>query len=873
MKNLLTKFCVAALAVLFCGIITGCEVEEGVGDFSVSVKEVGADYANLYITAPYAMEMAYMVTTEPSLVTPALLFKNGTVLTVNPADIIEIKKGIQQDTQYYLYAVGKLDESNYTEKVSLEFKTKKYEFNELLKVVETYPDGFKVHITFPEATRERGNVIRFGTTSLAWYNLLKTSNGDEAIDVNAVVANGNPYGNYIVADSTVVFDNQNVVLLDKNGEPLYDENGDTYDIHDPIAPGEPTIFLAGECRYGTPEEYNQVMGFYAPDKPGHYVPLYEWGKGWYGEFQKIIFKTQEPTVSEAKVNVVIPEDEIGITDAMVYFEKDKDIVSYFYMILDDATYNQILSTYLDGNEDWFQWFLTSYIAFYEWGVYGYGESMAVNAASSFVEPLTGGKKYHVLVTAMADAEGTKQHFVHETFHAKEKTKGSPVINVTALETGNPYEASFNIKAPGKDLAGAYWACNYSREFEKMFNLKYTYADLLYGNYTLTAEEVAAVNSDKGLTVSFPSLDGETTRFAIYGCNDEYTFNKLDPAVEGTGWADCTTPMCEPDAPISSPLFEALEGEWTATATIVAKEAVEGTDDYVSYNVEHKSKVTISRSAPALPETLPAEVYELYKSLGVGEVDGMFEELKDRSQTFTEYRLEGQNRLLCNGFIDFDYYADNGRLKYYSPYDLFVATNYSSVDVPQIMYDFGPKWFLEVLEDGSVIVPMDSDFLPPMHSWPGYPFYVAAVTGGYAVTSGNDQIPGFPVEVSEDMNKITIKPIMISDGASNFPAYMNAVGLADGSYELVATIVSEVVLTRGWTETKAMNYVTAMPSKATAVTLDGQPAALPIVTLHKSMTDLSVPSWKDVEKTEKANVVTMDMVKETSDKILKHYNLK
>ena len=38
----------------------------------------------------------------------------------------------------------------------------------------------------------------------------------------------------------------------------------------------------------------------------------------------------------------------------------------------------------------------------------------------------------------------------------------------------------------------------------------------------------------------------------------------------------------------------------------------------------------------------------------------------------------------------------------SPYDLFVAKNYNSVDVPMLVYDFGPKWFLEVLEDGSVV---------------------------------------------------------------------------------------------------------------------------------------------------------------------------
>lgn len=874
MKKFLSIFRTAVLVTLLCGVAGSCE-EMGHGDFSLSVKETGSDFVNVFVTAPYSLEMAYKISKEPMLTTGAVLFKTGTVVTVNPAEVLEISEGVDQDTHYYLYAVAKLDAENYSSVISLEFTTGKYEFKDLVTLVKPYPDGFKVHVKVPDAVKERGNVIRYGSTSLAWYNLIKAQKGGEATDVNAVVANGNPYGNYIVNDSTIVFNDMNVVLLDEDGEPLYDENGDTYDIHDPIAPGEPTIFLAGECRYGTPEEYNAVMGFYAPNRNGYYVPLYDWNTGWTGEFQKITFFTQEPEEMEAKVNIRIPEDEIGITDAMVYFEMDEDVSRYFYMILDDATYNQVVATYLDGHEEWFQWFLTSYIAFYEWGVYGNIESLQVNAASSFVEPLTGGDTYHVLVTAMGNEDGTLQSFDHKTFKAKEKTKASPVITVTAVQTGDPFNATFNVKAPNKDVVGAYWACNYAREFEKMFNLDYTYADILYGNYTFTSAEIAAINSDQGLELSYPSLDGEKNRLAVYGCNDEYTFNRIDPDTEGVGWADCSTPMCEPDAPIASPLFDALEGDWTATATIVAKEKVsEDSDEVVSYNVTYQSKVTISSAAPELPATLDESVYALYKGKDKSEVDGMYEELASLSEMFTESRLVGQNRMLCNGFIDFDYYEDNGRLKYMSPYDLFVANNYSSVDVPQIIYDFGPKWFLEVLPDGSVIVPLSSTYLPPMHSWPGYSFYTSAVASGYAIMDGNDQNPGFPVEISDDMNTVTIKPMAIADETGQtFPAYMNAVGMGgDGSLELVATVISDIVLTRGWkgTEQKSLE---AAPSKAVAVTLEGEPAELPVARVYKSRTDLKVPAYKNFKVDETPDVVTKEMVDRASDKILKHFNLK
>lgn len=880
MKNFLTKLPLICLLAVICGVFTGCKEEEenGYGSFSISAKEVGPDFVTLSVTAPASVQMAYQFTKEPILTTPAVLFKTGVILDVNPGDSFTIEEGIEQDTKYYFYAAAKLDEQNYSDLVSVEFTTKKYGYKDMLTLVKTYLDGYKVHIVVPQATKDRGNVIRYGSTSLAWYNLLKNSKGGDAVDLNAVVANGNPYGNYVKNDSTIVMNDMNVVILDENGQPVYDENGETMDIHDPIAPGEPTIFLAGECRWGTPDEYAEVMGFYAPDKSSYSIPLFDWQNGWTGAFDKITFFAKEPTVSDAKVTVDIPEDEIGITDANVYFEMDEDVVRYFYMILDNATYNQVLALYLDGHEEWWQWFLTSYIAFYEWGVYPRTESISVNAASSFVEPLTGGETYHVLVNAFGDENGSAQNFVHKTFKAKEKTKPAPVIKVNPVPSDNPYEVTFNVKAPNKDVVGAYWACNYAREFELMFNAGFTYNDLLKGNYSFSTQEIAAINSEEGYTVSFQTLDGEVTRLAVLGCNDEYTFNYIDGKVASAGWADCASPMLQPAAPVSSPLYEALAGDWTATATIVAKEKTED-DEVISYNVKHQSKVTISRSAPAVPAEVPDSVYTIYKdSKSEDEVNSMYEELVELTQQFTDYRIVGQNRMLCSGFIDFDYYKDPGRMTFRSPFELFAAKNYASVDVPQLLYDFGPKWFLEVQADGSVIVPFHSTMLPPMHNWPGYPFYVAGLSGGSAFYDSNDQIKGFPVEISEKMDKITIKPIVLKDDKGNdVPYYMNAVGIDasnPGSLEVIASVISEIVLTKGWNGSKEDGNVEAAPSTARAMSIDGQNVtSAPQVKVYKSMTKMQPAKKVVYTKEEKANQVTMDMVEKTSDKILKHFNVK
>ncbi len=887
----------------------------GVGDFNLTVKEVNPDAIEFYVTAPSAVEMAYVIVTEPQALTAPVLFMTSKTMTINPKDVIRFDYNLQSNTTYHLYAAVKLDAKNYSKVMKYEFTTESYDFDKLLTVVEAKLDGYKVHITVPEETKKNGNVIRYTATNQAFYNVLTANAGSETNYVlTAVVANGNRHGNYAKNDTTLLRDNSNIVLLDGNGDPVVDENGDQIDIHEPIAPGEPTVFLAGECRLGTDEEMGAITGWhYGTTDLSYQVPLFDWDKsnpsfdwsntdrdswadaGWTGAFQKLVFKTKEPGLCDATVNIDIPEDEITVTNAIIYFDMDDEVSRYFYMVLDNSTYNQIVDVYLgkrgaseeEINKE-FQWFLTSYLAFYEWGIGAVSEDTQINAAASFNDNvLMGGETYHVLCTVQVDdpsivdnpTNGANQRFIHKTFKAKEKTKPAPVIEIKAVNTSNPYEATFNIKAPNKDLAAAYWACNYAREFQLMLNSGETYESLLKGNYTFEAEEIALINSDEGFDVTVGTLDGEVTRFAVYGCNDEYTFNSIDEDTEGKGWADYKAPMADKVAKIDSPLYEALAGDWTATATLKVNEELED-GSVVSRNLTYSSKVTIANSITDIPETLDESVYGLYSGMDKSEVDGMFEELNDLADTFSEYRLEGQNRMLCTGFIDFDYYEDS-RISYMSLYDLFTSTKYSSVDVPQLVYDFGPKWFLQIQEDGSVIVPMNSSYLPPMHAWPGYPFYVggygvAADGTSYAFYDSNETIKGFPVEIASDYSKVTIKPIVLEDGSSY---YMNAIGIDSqtyGSVEIVATVLTEVVLTRGWNEpkTKAVGGYASVPSKVKAAQIGGAPVnGMPKARVYKSMTDLEVCSKREFKADETPNVVTMDMVNETTDKILKYFNVR
>lgn len=897
MKNLLKKSLLLSLFA-FCVSFTGCQ-KEGYGDFALSVKKVGADYVQIFVTAPHALEMAYVVSDKPMLITPAVLFNpngGGTVVTVNPGDVLTIKDGIFQDKTYHFYAVARLDDVTYSEKIEFEFTTEKYHFNDLVTIVETYYDGYKAHITVPEETKQRGHAIKMGSMPITWYNVLVSSKGEKYVALSAIASNGDPNEGYVKNDSTLIYNDLNVILFDENGDPAIDEStGLQIDIHDPMVPGEPTILYAGETRYGSKEEFNAVTGYYQPSGYSWSVPYYDpQTQQWLGAFQKLEFCTKEPSLSNATVNVEIPEDEITVTDAMIYFEMSEDAHSYFYMILDNGTYNKILAQLLGGREDYFQWFLTSYHAFVEWGVYPEQEDIEVSAAETFEEPLTGGETYHVLMTVFGDEEGASQQFIHKTFKAKEKTKVPPVIKVTPVPSDNPYYVTYNIKTVEdsrgnvQPIMGAYWVCNYTKDFEMMFNADYTYPDLLKNlGWTLTANEVQAVNSKEGLTLTFDTLDGMTTRFAIYGCNDEYTFNNIDEINYTDGWADYTAPMADSGkAFVDSPLFKKLEGDWTATARLKAKQQLDD-ESVVDYQLTHKSKITISASAPELPETLDESVYELYNNLSddmesvKSQVNGMYAELKDLLDIFTEYRLEKNNRLLCTGFMDFDATSVvNGynTLEYKSPYDLFVApsTKYSSVDVPMLVYDFGPKWYIEVLEDGRVVVPFSTATMPPMINWPGYPFYVGAVGGGNVYFDATTAIPGFPVEVSEDYNTITIKPLVVN----NVNCYMNAVAVksspAGSSYEVLSTVISDIVLTRGWegASAKLSSVNIAEPSDVEARNFDGTiMTEAPQVQIIKSRSEFEPKPLPKYTRREKANVVTMEQVDASIENILKKFGVR
>ena len=132
----------------------------------------------------------------------------------------------------------------------------------------------------------------------------------------------------------------------------------------------------------------------------------------------------------------------------------------------------------------------------------------------------------------------------------------------------------------------------------------------------------------------------------------------------------------------------------------------------------------------------------------------------------------------------------------------------------------------------------------------------------AFSTANEAVKGFPVEISADRNTITIKPIVLEgEDGKNYTYYMNAMGVSSNGTELVAPVISEIVLKRGWTETKAASSVpstvSVSPRKVSAVDIDGTPTVFKKAPAYKSMTKLVAPERIEFKKVEKPNAFTLE----------------
>lgn len=884
MKINFTKLTFLAVVSVIALSVISCNREKNEA-YSITIKEVGPGYVDLNVVCPEpTMTLAYDLSSTEKLVTNQIsLFadakKKGCLVDVKSGDVVRISDGVDQDTKYFLYLVAKLADG-YSEITTLTFTTKPYDFDQIATIVATNYDGYKVHVTMPESAKKNGNAMRYSQCCLMQYNYSKHIKGND--DYFNLLYNA---GAYTLKDTTLVYSEetnwyQTEEDQDQDGEMDWDNH------FNPISPGEPIVFLAGEYAWmeDSPEYETDAFKFPAGWQAGYYLPMIDEsfysGKSqssvgvldmdlsqpldpyWHeGSFQRKVFKSREPSLLEA--GVAIEVTDIGPVNATVSFIPEEGVYQYAFGIFDEATYNQMMSLLLD-NEDYLQWAITSYFAAYTLGTSVASGPIQMRLTDIFYD-VPSESKIYVLVTAMGNEFGSTQSFQSYDFMTKQKVLDAPVVTVTPVESKTtPFKAVFNVKAD-MPLSKAYYGANYLRDWKLAVNGGSDYYSLVSGNNAFSSDDIAKMCSKDGLEVEIPSIDGETTRLVVVGYNEENTPNNLNfevieqcPAV-----ADVETPWSDPKTYVPSALYETLVGEWTASATLY-----DGKDRF-----PHKSKVVISRhdseagiEAFEYPP-LSDDVYAIYKKAlkkdndqEVKEiVDGYYADFEKWVPKFGQYRLEEQNRVLCQGWLDKDSFD---RLDYISPWDLFVHEEYNSVDVSSIFYDFGPKWYIEISKDkdGNEVLsaPVDANFLPPASNWQA-PFYF----GGYDPETtymflyGTDYTPAFPVEMTDE-NTFVVKPIVRTDGTF----YPNMVGVdtKTGNYIFENPVVSDVVFTRGWEESANEQSSVRAGGKGPKVTGEMPTAVI------KPMTRFVEPvKFKKMEGT----VMTLDKFKANADRMFEN----
>ena len=318
--------------------------------------------------------------------------------------------------------------------------------------------------------------------------------------------------------------------------------------------------------------------------------------------------------------------------------------------------------------------------------------------------------------------------------------------------------------------------------------------------------------------------------------------------------------CRPYKPyVASDLYETLTGEWTATALL-------------SDGTQHSNRIRISGSIKEgdhYPAVLPDSVYNIYEEVTKytrEEVEGSYELFKSAAVEYNTHRLEEQNCLLMEGWIDKDAY---GRLDYYSPWDLFIDREYSGVDEKSMFSDFGPKLYLEISEGDKITITGDMLYMPPV-TYSSIPYYLAAYNPKRSASEGNvmfyetytqdEYVPlTFPVELSEDGNTLTIKAIKDVQDNEWYPTLIGMDSTSPSGYALYSVYtVSDITLTRGWNGNASGTVATkAAPSSFS------KPAGEVPAFDYKSLTKFEKPV-KKVEK--KGKVTTIEMVEKRLAKL-------
>ena len=819
---------ICALAFL----ASACTESAPVVTAQAELSSASVTSATISLNTKGLIEYAYVVKADASEASdPAVIFLEGTKGTLVDGLNEVVINGLEGNSSYVaIFAFRQSETAFFKDIIAVDLATPDYE--ESVTILGLYNDGFSVHYKIPEEVKTRGNAIRYSFGSLPMHMMMKNQWG--SLDADFLLQNGQLH---FVNDTTITFRDFNVYQLDENDQPILDEwTGEPVSLHTPFTPGEPIVLLAGEFAwdpeyYWGPGWYTAMFDYdaYYDSMGGGFMP---WGlrtvevddngsdedQYWTGWFSRKHIVIEQPQPLDCNVDISF---DVNAVSGTVTITPDENVWQYCVYIVPDYEYEMVLEC-LDNNTDYLQWFTASYTASMFFGAQTFEGPIELDLAEMlYLEPET---EYHLFLTALGNEEGTTQKFYHETFNTTAKIMPAPVVKVSAIANPSgkesPYEVWFNVKCTSKDAVSGKYAANYESEWGKVLNQGSTYNNIVSMGNTLTAAELAEINSDAGMNLMFSTLPDMTTCLGILLYNEEDTANEI---TKDSGMASARS-IAEPaKEPVSSSLFTDLLGDWTMSAPTQSWNYTAG--GYEDTGVQ-TCKVTVSDGF-TMPETLADSVYTIYSELTTmsrEEVDALYEDLKSEVAIFNA-SLKSQNRLLCQGF-GFD--TDDARIPYYTlntPYDLFVSRTYNGYDNRSIIQDCGPKWYLEVLSDGTLVSPVNAARQYPLSLATYYTLYLAGVSvsdenTGYITNWEDNSDVQFPCTVSSDKNQVTVGAVTYE----GHPFYMTGVYT---NYTGVVTtdrmINGPITLTKGWTGTATRAAAPAVKSASAAPAFTWNPA--------------------------------------------------
>lgn len=884
---------VAAIAMIACGESNGVNDDptpepepeptptpELEVKMEASLVKTGTSTAELKLTTLNIGQYAYSVDVagaNTSELTPDIIFAICTNYNCKDGDNTVIVENLAPATSYVVTIAGAtIEDEFYEQTVKVELTTSN--FAEELTVFDVDYKSVSVHLNFPHDKVQKGNVLKWGITELPLYfeNLLNKG----YCDAEMLNRNDNYYPVVTTDNRTWVFNEENSVITGPDGE--------VQDLYDPVVPGQPMYFMLGEYAWadenvnhnGWGEGYYSALfdtdNFYKDWAATGYSKTPNQADYWSGYYRKELIEAKEPTKMSAKPTITTALTPRG---GKITITPTEDIKLFCYAIIAPSIQMQILPL-LDNKSKYMQWYITSYHAFMS-GVAdtAYGPT-EINLDEIFYDGMAQNTEYTLHVTSMGNDIGSKQSYVTHKFTLPKPTKPAAKVTVTGIDNPNgPNEwdkAWFNIKCASGDAVKIKWISNYKREWDALFNqytkVGYTMDQAMdmvissYGN-SFSDAEIAAINSPEGYNLYFSSRADSNTVLGVRVMNDEGSISYATGNVQT---------VKEPHAtPVTSSLFEDLKGEWTASTTIYYAHwhycktpgdknhdcgnkdtnngqyiviAEPGDNNYMVYATEQISSDVVIGDI-GYEQTLPEEVYQLFfeaSSLKTKEeVDAVYEQFKGAVDEFNA-NTRGQNRILCQGF---EFEVDDDKIKcgipehneshdgkcdtqYASPYELFIADGdtYSAYNYESPIFDFGPKWYLEVAADGTVTVPFNTDYFAPMSYWGKYEYHlIAASNTAYLANGGEDKnnnvVNGrFPVTISADKNTITINPVRHTHSVTNSETnisttitedfYPNIARMYNGQFQFYSRIIAPIVLTRkGTAAPQSANTIDPMSVKS------------------------------------------------------------